>query len=49
MTREIADLAVNKSFVSPCHRTKRLVHFFRAVALFSVPIRAAQHGLRRRK
>jgi len=31
------------------YRTKKLVHFFRAVALFSMPIRSSGLGLRRRK
>lgn len=30
-------------------RSQRLVHFFRAVALFSVPLRSVEFGLRRRK
>ncbi|MGL4562875.1 MAG: hypothetical protein ACRCVW_03365 [Brevinema sp.] len=44
-----SNITVNQMHsVSAC-RTKNLVHFYRAVALFSIPIRSSALGLRRRK
>lgn len=50
MTREaIVNLQLSKVNTQQGHRTKRLVHFFRAVSLFATPIRCTELGLRRRK
>ncbi len=50
MTREaVANLSLSKVSEFPAYRTKRLVHFYRAVALFTMPIRSTELGLRRRK
>ncbi|MGL5955513.1 MAG: hypothetical protein ACRC0X_02760 [Brevinema sp.] len=50
MTREaLANTQLSKTCSYPAYRTKRLVHFFRAVSLFATPIRSSELGLRRRK
>ncbi len=50
MTKEaIASIQLAKVSEHPAYRTKRLAHFFRAVALFTMPIRCTELGLRRRK
>ncbi len=50
MTREaVSSLTLAKISEHPAYRTKRLVHFYRAVALFTMPIRSTELGLRRRK
>lgn len=50
MTREITiNTHTSKINPSPAYRTKKLVHFYRAVSLFATPIRSSELGLRRRK
>lgn len=50
MTREIVtSIPITKYTTTVAFRTKNLVHFYRAVALFSMPVRSSELGLRRRK
>ncbi len=50
MTREvITRVQLDTISKVPAYRTKKLVHFFRAVALFTAPVRSSELGLRRRK
>lgn len=50
MTKDvITKVQLNNVSNVPAYRTKKLVHFFRAVALFAMPIRCSELGLRRRK
>lgn len=46
MDREV--MTDNRVYIS-IYRTRRLVQFFRAVSLFSMPIRSSELGLRRRR
>ncbi len=45
----IASTQLSRVSDYPAYRTKRLVHFFRAVSLFAMPVRSTELGLRRRK
>ncbi|MGL4388748.1 MAG: hypothetical protein ACRCTJ_05095 [Brevinema sp.] len=51
MTQQMISAITNKSIdtITTRHRTKNLVHFYRAVALFSMSVRSSELGLRRRK
>lgn len=49
MLQQTSVPSIKRNKVSQGVRSQRLVHFFRAVALFSVPLRSVEFGLRRRK
>lgn len=49
MTKQVItqEIIVSRKVYAP--RSQKLAQFFRAVALFSMPLRSAKLGLRRRK
>ncbi|MGL4393888.1 MAG: hypothetical protein ACRCS8_01500 [Brevinema sp.] len=50
MTQQVLTSVTEKTVnTTTNHRTKNLVHFYRAVALFSMSIRSSELGLRRRR
>ncbi|MDK2817982.1 MAG: hypothetical protein KFW21_00860 [Spirochaetota bacterium] len=50
MTKEVVtNIQSIKTSIIPAYRTKKLVHLFRAISLFAMPIRCSELGLRRRK
>lgn len=49
MTKEVLTQETKTLGAVRAPRTRKLAQFFRAVALFSTPLRSAKLGLRRRK